>query len=129
FISFFYRYYRYLYSYPTRRSSDLGAEVLLVMNGSPYHAQQPKVREEVLARRVRENGIPLVYVNLVGGQDELVFDGGSLALDAEGQVVFRAPLFEEGVFAVEVDVEDGVPRLRPGQITPQPQAEESVYKA
>src|SRR5690606_23963253 len=114
---------------PSRAAAEAGARMLLVMNGSPYHAQQPKVREEVLARRARENGIPLVYVNLVGGQDELVFDGGSLALDADGQVVFRAPLFEEGVFAVEVDVEGGEPRLRPGPVTPQPSAEESVYNA
>ena len=114
---------------PSRAAAEAGARMLLVMNGSPYHAQQPRVREEVLARRARENGIPLVYVNLVGGQDELVFDGGSLALDADGQVVFRAPLFEEGVFAVEVDVEGGEPRLRPGPVTPQPSAEESVYNA
>jgi len=114
---------------PSRACAEAGAQVLLVMNGSPYHSQQPKVREEVLARRVRENGIPLVYVNLVGGQDELVFDGGSLALDAEGRVAFRAPLFEEGVFVVEVDVEGGVPTLRPGEVTPQPPREESVYRA
>src|SRR5690606_23393971 len=62
---------------PSRAAVEAGAKALLVINGSPYHARQPSVREDVLARRVRENGVPLLYVNLVGGQDELVFDGSS----------------------------------------------------
>src|SRR5690606_38124322 len=70
-----------------------------------------------------------VYVNLVGGQDELVFDGGSLALDADGRVVFRAPLFEEGIFTVEVDVDGDRPRIVPGTVAPELAREESVYRA
>ncbi len=114
---------------PSRAAAEAGAKLLLVINGSPYHANQPQVREEVLARRARENGFPLLYVNLVGGQDELVFDGGSLALDATGEVVFRAPFFEEGIFTVDVDVDGGVPTLRPGSIAPLPSDEASVYGA
>src|SRR5690606_37048627 len=99
---------------PSRAAVEAGANVLLVINGSPYHAQQPKVREEVLARRARESGVPIVYVNLVGGQDELVFDGGSFALDRAGEVVFRAPMFEEGVFTVDVDARAAAAVVRPG---------------
>jgi NAD+ synthase (glutamine-hydrolysing) len=88
---------------PSRAAVQAGGEALLVINGSPYHAHQPETRERVVARRARENGVPVIYCNMVGGQDELVFDGGSFALDGAGEVVFRAPMFEEGLYVVEID--------------------------
>jgi NAD+ synthase (glutamine-hydrolysing) len=79
-------------SAPCAAARAAGADVVLVSNGSPYHVASQTDREAVLGERARENGIPLLYVNMVGGQDELVFDGGSVALDAAGDVVFRAPV-------------------------------------
>ena len=77
-----------------------GAQLLLVINASPYEIHKQREREETARARVREVELPLAYVNLVGGQDELVFDGNSFAMDAQGQVVMRAPPFEEGTWVV-----------------------------
>ncbi|WP_309645032.1 NAD+ synthase [Phenylobacterium sp.] len=74
-----------------------GAEILLVPNGSPYRRMADEERMDVAKARVAETGLPLVYVNEVGGQDELVFDGGSFALSAQGAVVMRLPMFEEAL--------------------------------
>ncbi|WP_332770387.1 NAD+ synthase [Phenylobacterium sp.] len=74
-----------------------GAEILLVPNGSPYRRTADHERMDVAKARVAETGLPLVYVNEVGGQDELVFDGGSFALSAKGEVVMRLPMFEEAL--------------------------------
>ena len=86
-----------------RATAAAGGQLLLVVNGSPYHIGKQALREHVLAERSRETGLPIVYVNMVGGQDELVFDGGSVALAADGAVRFRAPAFESGVFPVELE--------------------------
>jgi NAD+ synthetase len=79
-----------------------GAGVLLVLNASPYHLHKQHERYEVVAKRVREAGLPAVFVNQVGGQDELVFDGASFAMDAHGQVVAQLPWFEEALGIVEL---------------------------
>ena len=100
-------------SLPCMSAAAAGAELMLVINGSPFHMHQQRVREEVLAARARESGLPLVYLNMVGGQDELVFDGGSMTVDAAGKVLCRAPLFEEELHVVEL-VEDG------GRLVPEP---------
>jgi NAD+ synthase (glutamine-hydrolysing) len=114
---------------PSRAAAQAGGELLLVINGSPYHALQPERREQVVARRARENGVPIVYCNMVGGQDELVFDGGSFATDRAGDVVFRAPMFEEGLYVVELDMASAAPRVVPGTLTPHLAPDESVYGA
>ena len=107
-----------------------GAQLLLVINASPYEIHKQREREETARARVREVGLPLAYVNLVGGQDELVFDGNSFAMDAQGQVVMRAPPFEEGTWVVEFTRD---PRGRvvplPGSVTPELTDEASVYRA
>jgi NAD+ synthase (glutamine-hydrolysing) len=69
---------------PCRAPAEAGAQAILVINGSPFHMAQQTVREQVLAARAKENSIPLIYLNMVGGQDELVFDGGSVVVDAAG---------------------------------------------
>ena len=74
-----------------------GAELLLVLNASPLHLQKQSDRLEVLRARIATTGLPVIYANLVGGQDELVFDGASLALDSAGQVQMRLPSFEEAL--------------------------------
>ncbi len=116
-------------SEPCAAARAAGADVILVSNGSPYHVNSQSRREAVLGERVRENGIPLIYVNMVGGQDELVFDGGSVALDAAGGVVFRAPAFEEDVYVVELHATDDGAELKGGKIVPELPVAASVYKA
>ncbi len=74
-----------------------GAEILIVPNGSPYRRTADDERTGVVRARVAETGLPLIYVNQVGGQDELVFDGGSFAVQADGEVCMRLPMFEETV--------------------------------
>ena len=81
-----------------------GAEVVLNLNGSPFHVDKQAEREIMLATRAADASAHLVYVNQVGGQDELVFDGGSVVLDAEGRMVTRAPLFGEHLLVCDVDV-------------------------
>ena len=114
---------------PCAAARAAGADVIIVSNGSPYQVDSQTTRETVLSGRARENDIPLIYVNMVGGQDELVLDGGSVALDATGTVAFRAPAFQEGIFVVELlPTRDGV-RLEPGEIAPTLPVAESVYNA
>nr|MBL8410409.1 NAD+ synthase [Dechloromonas sp.] len=82
---------------------DEGAELLLVLNASPCHLDKTRERVQVLAERVESTGIPAIYCNLVGGQDELVFDGDSFALDAQKRVCMRLPQFEEALGVVDFD--------------------------
>jgi NAD+ synthase (glutamine-hydrolysing) len=103
---------------PCKATAAAGAQAILVINGSPFHMHQQKEREEILAARARENSLPLLYLNMVGGQDELDFDGGSVAVDARGAVRFRAPLFEEGLYVVDLIADDG--RLALPLATPVP---------
>jgi len=84
-----------------------GAQVLLIPNGSPFHLNKEAVRFDILRARIRETGLPMVYVNMVGAQDELVFDGGSFVLDAHGELVAKMPQFEETTAFVEF--ENGAP--------------------
>ena len=76
-------------------AKDAGAQALLVLNASPYHMKKSATRYGVVKERIKETGLPVVYCNLVGAQDELVFDGGSFALDARGEVKLQMPLFAE----------------------------------
>src|SRR3954470_20325170 len=85
----------------TRRA---GAELLLVLNGSPYERDKDDVRRELVTRRAAEAGCALAYVNMVGGQDDLVFDGDSIVVAADGRVLARAPQFEETLLVVDLDL-------------------------
>ena len=80
-----------------------GAEVIVNINGSPYHVDKDAEREAMVAERARSIGRPIVYVNQVGGQDELVFDGGSFAVDGTGTLLARSPLFVEDLLVVDLD--------------------------
>jgi NAD+ synthase (glutamine-hydrolysing) len=116
---------------PAARAREAGAEVLLVINASPYEVNKQRQRElDVVRRRVAETGVPLVFVNLIGGQDELVFDGNSFVMDARGEVTMRAPAFEEDLYAVDLGVgPDGGVMPRPGSVAPLQDQVESVYGA
>ena len=87
---------------PALKALRAGAEFLLSLNASPYHMDKLKTRVEVLAERAKETGLPIIYTNLVGGQDELVFDGASFVLDNTGKVTQQLPSFIEALSFVEV---------------------------
>src|SRR4030081_1993118 len=89
---------------PARQAREAGAQVLLVINASPYEVDKQAQRERVVGERGRETGIPVVFVNLIGGQDELVFDGNSYVMDAHGKVTQRAPAFTEGMYVVDLSL-------------------------
>jgi NAD+ synthase (glutamine-hydrolysing) len=114
---------------PCRAPAAAGAQAILVINGSPFHMTQQRTREQVLAARAKENSLPLIYVNMVGGQDELVFDGGSMVVDAAGAVRFRAPLFEEDLYVVELVRDRGRLVPRGAEPAPTPALVERVYGA
>ena len=88
---------------PMAQAKAAGAKLMLNLNASPYHQGKQQAREAVIAQRAREGQMPVVYTNLLGGQDELVFDGGSVVIDAQGTTQFRAPSFEEGQFPVQLE--------------------------
>ncbi len=88
------------FSQPSAQAREAGAELLLNINASPWNRGKRNQRQRVLDTRVAETGLPMAYVNCVGGQDEVVFDGDSRVLRADGSVAFAAPQFEEGVYAV-----------------------------
>jgi NAD+ synthase (glutamine-hydrolysing) len=114
---------------PARAAAALGAELLLVINASPYEIHKQREREQVLGDRIREVQLPAAYVNLLGGQDELVFDGNSFAMDAQARVVMRADAFKDGLYSV--DFERRGARVVPvaGAVAPELSDEESVYRA
>jgi NAD+ synthase (glutamine-hydrolysing) len=107
-----------------------GAQLLLVINASPYEIHKQREREQVARARARDVALPLVYVNLVGGQDELVFDGNSFVMDARGEVIMRAPAFAEDTYVVEfARALDGALVPRAGTVAPELSDEASVYGA
>lgn len=106
-----------------------GAEVIVSINGSPFELTKQRMRETRLAERAAATGVAFVYQNLVGGQDELVFDGCSCVVDADGQLTQRAPAFAEDLFPV--DLEHGAAGVvpRPGDVAALPDEDELVYTA
>jgi len=88
---------------PARLAQEAGAQMLAVINASPFHVGKGYEREEMMRQRVQQTGLPLVYAHLVGGQDEVVFEGHSFALNADGTVAGRAPSFKENSFLALVD--------------------------
>lgn len=113
---------------PTLQASQHHAQLMLNINASPYHTKKGDERADLLAERAREGRMPIVYANLVGGQDELVFDGNSFVVAADGQLVQRAPSFEESVFVVGFDV-NSVAHPLSGPVAPNLSFEEDVYRA
>jgi len=113
---------------PTRQAAAAGAELLINVNASPYHLDKAPEREALVRLRAQVHGIPIIYANLVGGQDELVFDGGSFVIDAAGNLTHRAPYFEVASLAVDVEL-GSRPRPLPGAVAPVLEREEAVYRA
>jgi NAD+ synthase (glutamine-hydrolysing) len=113
---------------PAARAAAAGAKLLLNLNASPYHKGKAPEREELVGKRAREGRMPVVYVNMVGGQDELVFDGSSFVVDADGQVAMRAASFEEAGALVVFDAGDPVVPVG-GELLPHLEPLEAIYRA
>ena len=112
---------------PPRDQAAAGAQVLLNINASPFHKGKAREREAMIVERARASGTPVVYLNLIGGQDELVFDGCSLVVAHDGTIVHRSPQFEEDMFLVDVPL-PGEPVVV-GSITDHLEPVEEVYRA
>ena len=110
---------------PAALAKAAGAALLVVPNGSPYHTKQQAARLAVIGARARETQLPVLYCNQVGGQDELVFDGGSFVVDAAGAVTQQVPAFHEALAIV--DVENGKPKPVRGGLPASLEA--NVYQA
>jgi NAD+ synthetase len=108
-----------------KAARDAGAQLLLVLNASPYHINKQLTRYEVVRERIGKTGMSVIYANQVGGQDELVFDGASFAVDGRGELTHQLPAFEEALALVEVV--GGVPVK--GAIAPAASLEQDVYTA
>jgi NAD+ synthase (glutamine-hydrolysing) len=106
---------------PARLACAAGAEVLCVLNASPFHLGKSEEREARMAERVHQTGVPLLFAHLSGGQDEVVFDGASFAVARDGQVAARAPTFAETVLQVDLNADGSV--RGPLHPTPEPEAQ------
>ncbi len=101
---------------PTSAQAAAGAQVILNINGSPYHTGKRRDREELLSARATENGLAVCYVNMVGGQDELVFDGGSMVFNQRGELIARAAQFEEELLLCDLELPgDAAPASAPAR--------------
>ncbi len=114
---------------PAAASRAAGAEVIIAINGSPYEHDSQAKREGVVRQRIKEVGIPVVYLNMVGGQDELVFDGGSFAMDADGEVCFRAAPYTENLYRLELKASGAGVAPQSAEVVPILSTEQSVYEA
>ncbi|SDS42245.1 NAD+ synthase [Paraoerskovia marina] len=112
---------------PTAQVADAGADLLLVINGSPFEEGKEHQRTELAARRAAQVGAPLAYVNMVGGQDDLVFDGGSFVASPDGEILATAPRFDEHLLLWTLP-EDDAPLLRT-EVTAELDPDELVYRA
>jgi NAD+ synthase (glutamine-hydrolysing) len=112
---------------PPRDQALAGAQLLLNINASPFHKGKAREREAMIVERARDSGVPVVYLNLVGGQDELVFDGCSLAVAADGTIIHRSPQFEEDTFVLDLPLAGE--KATVGSVVDHLGAEEEVYRA
>jgi NAD+ synthase len=109
--------------------AETGAEILLVPNGSPYHRGKPNLRLNLMVSRVVESGLPLVYLNMVGGQDDQVFDGSSMVLNPGGKLMAQLPQFDEVLEHVDFTRTADGWRAGHGQMAPIPPIGEADYRA
>lgn len=107
---------------------ESGAEILLVPNGSPYYRGKFDTRLNVMVARVVETGLPLVYLNMIGGQDDQVFDGGTFVLNPGGELVVRLPVFDEVITHVDFEETDAGWRAIPGEVAAFPDEWEQDYR-
>ena len=99
---------------PTTVQRQAGAELIVNINASPFHAGKRSFREEMIAQRASDHGLAVAYLNTVGGQDELVFDGGSIVCDATGRLAARGPAFQESLIVTDLEFTDELPGKKQG---------------
>lgn len=117
---------------PIAQAKAAGAELILNLNASPYHIEKMGERETLLHKRATETTLPIVYVNYMGAQDELVYEGGSFVVNAKGEKIMQAPWFESGLYCADFIVNDGQShKVEPvsATIAPALSEEASVYQA
>jgi NAD+ synthase (glutamine-hydrolysing) len=120
---------------PLTRQANRGARLILTINSSPYHIGKIKERERIIQKNARDNRVFISYTNMVGGQDELVFDGRSMLVDRSGRVMARAKAFEEDLLISDIaldpikNVKRSMPAPTPGRISPLLKDTEEVYRA
>jgi len=117
------------FPHPAAALVRAGAEMLIVLNGSPFETDKLDERLEYAKARVTDTGVSLIYVNLIGGQDELVFDGASFVLDANGQANVRAPAWESALVTSHWTKSDGTWSCRTGTVALDADLTEAVYRA
>jgi NAD+ synthase (glutamine-hydrolysing) len=113
---------------PARAATDAGAQLLVNLNASPFCTGKANERAAAVAERVGETGCPVVYVNLVGGQDELVFDGESFVLDRHTATAVRAPACEEGLYPVDFANDAGRVEVLPGEVAARADEVAGIYR-
>jgi NAD+ synthase (glutamine-hydrolysing) len=114
---------------PAAKAKESGSQILLSLNASPFHVNKPRERERIMQKRALEHQLPIIYVHCVGGQDTLVFDGGSMAIDAAGEVCQRCSFYEERLSMVECNLTDQGISINPTAMTELPSEEASIYSA
>lgn len=114
---------------PVAQAKAAGAKLMLNINASPYYADKQDTRINLVKQRAQEGEMPIVYVNQLGGQDELVFDGGSLVVNAQGEICAAAPNFREGLFPVDISMNDGFCQIEEAPVMPPLEEIPSIYEA
>lgn len=115
---------------PVELAKQAGAEIILNLNASPYQIEKPHRRITELKKRIHESGLPIVYVNQVGGQDELVFDGASFSLNNNGNIVLQADAFKEGLYPLSLQRDKSSGKLKlSGDIVSPEERLSLIYKA
>ncbi|OZG71483.1 NAD+ synthase [Hahella sp. CCB-MM4] len=112
---------------PAADTAALGADFLVNINASPFHMEKQRQRKTLVQSRARDNKLPILYVNLLGGQDELIFDGGSFAVNEQGHITFCAPQYESGLYPIALNQIFSGPEVASDCIDLP--IEESIYKA
>jgi len=113
---------------PAQAAKEAGAQLLLAINASPFHMGKATEREDAMRERVKETGLPMVYAHLVGGQDEIVFEGGSFGLNANGALAFRVEKFKEKLASSQVVIDNNAIELS-GCVEPESTLEADLWHA
>jgi NAD+ synthase (glutamine-hydrolysing) len=113
---------------PIKEAKKAGAKLVVSLNASPFDVNKAATREKIIGARARENNMPILYVNCVGGQDELVFDGGSMAFNAHGEISVQADFFKEEFLPVEIKA-NGLVEVVPGKTPKAMRTEERIYNS
>ncbi len=112
---------------PIQQSVQAGAQLIVCINASPFAQDKAHHRRDLLAKQSRKNNVPIIYLNHVGGQDELVFDGGAMVFDERGQHVQQGPYFKECLMPIEFDLTHDLKLLTETPLPPEPLDEEKIY--